>query len=51
MSWMVQMFGWLRADAAWASRWNRSKDLTVLGHFFRQELERDEAVELVSSAL
>ena len=51
MSWMVQMCGWFSAEAARASRRNRSSACASLATSVRQELERDEPAEPVSSAL
>ena len=45
MSWMVQMFGWLSAEAARASRWNRSTARGSRDELGRQELQRDAAAE------
>ena len=51
MSWIVQMFGWLSAEAARASRWNRSSACGSCASSSRQELQRDVRPSRVSSAL
>ena len=43
MSWMVQMLGWFRAEAAWASRRKRLEGLRIVGDIVRQKLQGDEA--------
>ena len=40
------MFGWFRAEAARASRRNRSSACGVLGYIFAQKLQGDEATKL-----
>jgi len=45
MSWMVQLLGWFKADAARASRWNRST-VWIFGATVRQKFQRDEAAQL-----
>src|ERR1700722_8941358 len=42
---MVQMLGWLSADAAFAFRCKRSKDLGISGDFVGKEFQGDEAVK------
>jgi hypothetical protein len=42
MSWIVQMLGWLSADAAWASRWKAREHLRVPRYILGKKLERDE---------
>ena len=42
---MVQMLGWLRAEAARASRRKRSRAWRSRGYIFREEFQGDEAVE------
>ena len=42
---MVQMLGWLSAEAALASRRKRSRRLAVLGHVFGEKFQGDEAIE------
>jgi hypothetical protein len=44
MSWMVQMLGWFRADAAWGTL-KTGERLRVAGNFRRQEFEGDEAMQ------
>ena len=39
------MLGWSRAEAVRASRSKRSSDLGILGEFFGQEFQGDEAAE------
>jgi hypothetical protein len=43
MSWMVQMFGWFRAEAALASCRNRSNAIPC--HIFREEFKGYEAIK------
>jgi hypothetical protein len=45
-SFMVQILGWLRAEAACASRLKTSECLRVTGNFLGQELEGDKAMQL-----
>lgn len=42
---MVQMLGWLIADAAFASHRNRSHGLTVSGDIFGRNLEGHKAIQ------
>ena len=42
---MVQMFGWLRAEAARASRWKRSSVCGRRGDPVRKDLDRDDPFE------
>ena len=42
---MVQMLGWLSAEAARASRWKRSTACGSLRHLGRQELQGDASAE------
>ena len=46
ISWTVQMLGWSRAAAAWASRENRSFACESYVHSERKEFEGDSALEL-----
>jgi len=46
ISWIVQMFGWFREDAALASRWKRLRACVVVGEFVGKELQGDVATEL-----
>ena len=45
MSWIVQMCGWLSAEAARASRSKRSSAGAIVGQLRRQELQRDVPAE------
>lgn len=40
------MFGWLRADAAFASRWKRLSAWRSCANIVREELEGNEAAKL-----
>ena len=45
MSWIVQMLGWFRAEAALRFAAEALQSLGVLGDFFGQELQSDKTIE------
>jgi len=42
---IVQMLGWLRMEAARASRRKRSRGFGIVGNFFGQKLDGDQPAE------
>ena len=51
ISWMVQMLGWFRAEAARASRWKRSSDCGSEATSGGRNLRATKRPSLMSSAL
>jgi hypothetical protein len=45
ISWIVQMLGWFRHDAGFASRLEAAEGLCIIGEIIGEEFERNGAVE------